>query len=64
MSLSFILNRAPKEILWMGQRLMPSQIQNQIDVLQNGNAFLSINVIERHTDLTYNISLGKLQKSG
>lgn len=32
---SFIFNHAPKEILWMDQKLMPSQIQNQIDVLQN-----------------------------
>ena len=35
MSLSFIFNHDPKEILWMDQKLMPSQIQNQIDVLQN-----------------------------
>lgn len=32
---SFIFNHAPKEIPWMGQKLMPAQIQNQIDVLQN-----------------------------
>ena len=49
MSLFLFFNHTP--VLQMDQKLMPSQIQSQLDGFQNEDAFLSIKVIERQVQM-------------